>query len=258
MKKLWVLATLLCCFWALGGSAAPAIPSLTQPVMDEAQALAPATRSYLNSELKRLWDSGGSQIAVLTVPSLDGEPIEAYSIKVTDAWKLGTAKKDNGVLLLIAVQDHKLRIEVGQGNEGVLTDVQSSRIIRQVIAPLFKSGDMDNGVIAGVANIVSLTDPQFSFSQEAPAQPRHLRHPATGAGPLGFLVPFLPIGFFLLIFLLIVLGGGGRGGRGGWGGGGWGGGGWSSGGGGWSSGGGGGGFSGGGGGFSGGGSSGSW
>jgi uncharacterized protein len=99
-------------------------------VHDEANVLSPATKAQLEALLKAERDSTSNQIAVLIVPSLEGEDIDGYGIRVADAWKLGTKKNDNGVLLLVALQDKKVRIEVGQGLEGVLTDALSSRINR--------------------------------------------------------------------------------------------------------------------------------
>ena len=198
----WIWGVLCCgAVWA-----APAIPALTDPVMDQAGLLQGETKQYLNAELRRLKESGGSQIVVFIIPSLEGEEITTYSIKVTDQWQLGTAEKDNGVLLLLAVQERKLRIEVGQGNEGVLTDLQASRIIRQGISPLFKSGDYDSGIISGVASIIGLTDPTFELSGGEQRQVRSERprkeHNA------------LPIIIFIII-VVIALMSNRRGGRGG-------------------------------------------
>ncbi len=213
-KILTSLSTLFClCFLGIPlGISAVAIPVLTDPVMDNAGMLQAQTARYLSDELRRLKDSGGSQIVVLTVPELDGEAIEAYSVRVASEWKLGTEKKDNGVLLLIAAKERKLRIEVGQGNEGVLTDVQSSRIIRQAIAPLMKSGDVDSAVVSGVASIVALTDPDFVLSQ---GQDRRVSNASSSEGGKNAF----PMIFFIIIVIIALIssrgGGGGRGGRGG-------------------------------------------
>ncbi len=123
-------------------------------VHDDAHVLKQETVDQLEKELKTYEDSTSNQIAILIIPSLDGDVLEEYSLKVAEKWKLGQKTKDNGVLLLIAVDDHKMRIEVGQGLEGVLTDAQSSRIIRNEIAPEFRRGDYDTGVKAGVDGMV--------------------------------------------------------------------------------------------------------
>ncbi|PKN46816.1 MAG: methanol dehydrogenase [Deltaproteobacteria bacterium HGW-Deltaproteobacteria-17] len=238
--------------WATVASAKPfAVPDLTGPVVDRAGMLSEPARARLTAALTGLWEGGGSQIAVLTVPDLGGESIEQASIRVTDVWKLGTKKGDNGVLFLIARDDRKLRIEVGQGLEGQLTDAHSRRILDDTVTPHFKAGNFDAGVMAGVRAIVALTDPGVDssawFEGAIPPTPRHRKSPVP---------PGLIILFFLVLFGVVASLGGrgsgrgsGRGGGGFWIAGGGGGGGFS---------GGGGGFSGGGGGFSGGGASGSW
>lgn len=207
MRKLAFAIATLCCLLCCGlALAVPAIPALTEPVMDQAGLLRPETLRYLNGELRRLHESGGSQIAVLIIPSLEGEELEPFSIRVADQWKLGSATKDNGVLLLMAVKERKLRIEVGQGNEAVLTDVQSSRIIRNGMTPLFRSGDFDSGIITGVAHIVALTDPTFVMSQGGQGQLRRLRD---DQGRNAF-----PVIIFIIIVIIILISNR-RGGRGG-------------------------------------------
>ena len=119
-------------------------------VHDDAHILAQETIDAIEQQLKAYEDSTSNQIAILTVQSLDGEVLEEYSLKVAEAWKLGKENKDNGVLLLIAVDDHKMRIEVGQGLEGVLTDAHSNRIIRNEMTPHFRQSDYDAGVTAAV------------------------------------------------------------------------------------------------------------
>lgn len=231
------------------------VPPLTGPVVDQASMLSSATRESLSRYLHQLFERGGAQIQVATVPDLGGLSIEEASIKVTDQWKLGKKKEDRGVLLLFAPNEHKVRIEVGQGLEGELTDVTSNRIIREVIVPRMKEGSPDRAVIDGVLAIVHYTDPGL-LEEAQQGMPSRSSHFAKGGG-LGRLFTI----FFWIIILLLFLrprGGGGVGGfmtglllggmgrGGGFGDGGFGG---SGSGGGWS---------GGGGGFSGGGSSGSW
>lgn len=142
--------------WYAPLQAQKAIPQLwgTQ-VHDEAKILSAETIHKLESQLTAYEDSTSNQIAILTVLSLDGEPIESYSMRVAEEWKLGTKEKDNGVLLLIAVDDHKIRIEVGYGLEGVLTDAISSRIIRNEIAPAFRQNEYDQGVINAIHAMIA-------------------------------------------------------------------------------------------------------
>ena len=101
-------------------------------------------------------NSTGIQLAVLTIPTLEGEVLESYSMKVAETWKLGSAEKDTGVLLLIALEERSIRIEVGYGLEGVLTDTKCGLIIRNIIAPEFRNGNYQAGIVNAVNNITGL------------------------------------------------------------------------------------------------------
>lgn len=150
-----LLAIFIAAFIFSTATAQKPVPELWgSRVHDDAHVLQQETIDQLELQLKRYEDSTSNQIAILTVTSLEGEVIEEYSLRVAEVWKLGSAKNDNGVLLLVAVDDHKMRIEVGQGLEGVLTDAQSSRIIRNELAPAFRRGDYDGGIRAGINAIV--------------------------------------------------------------------------------------------------------
>lgn len=157
---------LLVLFLTLMLQAAPAsardIPSLTARVNDYAAMLAPATRQQLESVLAALEKEESTQLAVLTIDSLQGENLEEFSLKVVEKWQLGQKRLDNGALLLIAKNDRKLRIEVGYGLEGVLTDLTSGRIIRDIITPQFKNGNFDQGVIDGVSAMIAAVRGEFS------------------------------------------------------------------------------------------------
>lgn len=221
------------------------VPALTGPVVDEGGMLSPSARAKLSRFLQELHENAGTQIQVLTVNDLGGLSIEEASIKVTDAWKLGSAKADNGILLMLSRQERRVRIEVGQGYEGDLPDVTASRIIRDVVIPRFKEGDIDRGVIDGVLAIVHYVNPKYLEGHTA--APRSEK-----SFPIPFWVIILAVfGFFILPAFLRPRFGRRNSWRGwdDWGGGGFGGFGGGSGGGGWS---------GGGGGFSGGGASGGW
>jgi uncharacterized protein len=135
---------------------AKAIPAGGKAVVDEAGVLSKQVNKALSNALYQLKSQTGNEIAVLTVKSLEDETIDGYSIKVADQWKLGTKGKDNGVLFLIAVDDRKMRIEVGRGLEGDLPDVIAGRII-QSVKPYFKKGDYKSGIILGVSHIVKRT-----------------------------------------------------------------------------------------------------
>jgi len=249
-------------------SGVPAQPG--DPVTDLAGMLSPAATEHLNRELRRQWQEGHFQMAILILPSLQDRPIEDLSIQVARAWALGDKQASNGVLLLVAAQDHKMRIEVGSRLEGVLPDIICRRIIGDVMAPRLRQGDNDGAITAGAAAITAVLAPQDPLAAEAPsvdadsdadAQDQGGASSAGKAlaagGILGILFWLLgqPMLWILLVWLLLsVLRRGGGFGGGGFYGGGFGGGGFGGGG----FGGGGGGFGGGGGGFSGGGSSGGW
>ncbi len=186
------------------------VPSLTGPVVDAGGIISTQTQGYLDQELRALRDSTGTQLVVLTVPELEGEDIAQFSIRVVEQWQLGDAEKDRGVLLLLAVKERKLRIEVGQGLEGDLTDAYSKRIIDKRIVPLFRNGDYDAGIISGVNAIASITDPNFSFGGEADAGGGvPIRKGPTGL--IGMLLHFFPfLLFFGVMILMHVMRGGGR------------------------------------------------
>ncbi len=163
-KTLLVLiACIACCFSSLGQKAIPELWG--QRVHDEAHVLKAETIDQLEKNLERYEDSTSNQIAILIIQSLDDEVLEDYSMKVVDKWKLGSKKNDNGVLLLIAVNDHKMRIEVGEGLEGTLTDAMSNRIIRNEMAPEFRRGDYDAGVLAAIASIKKAIRGEYSAEE---------------------------------------------------------------------------------------------
>ncbi|MGH8603850.1 MAG: TPM domain-containing protein, partial [Gammaproteobacteria bacterium] len=126
------------------------IPPLTARIIDQTGTLSAAQRLDLENKLHAFESAKGSQIAVLIVPTTQPEAIEQYSMRVVEQWRLGRKGIDDGALLVVAKDDRKLRIEVGYGLEGVLTDATSKRIISEVITPLFKAGDFHAGIAAGV------------------------------------------------------------------------------------------------------------
>lgn len=130
------------------------VPNLSGPVVDQTKTIDWNTERQLEASLKNFKLSYGTQIQLLVVKSLEGESIEGFSMKVADKWKLGTKGGDNGVLFLIAKDDRKLRIEVGQGLEGSLTDLQSGRIIDTVV-PFFKRNDYQAGIVVGLSGIAN-------------------------------------------------------------------------------------------------------
>lgn len=129
------------------------VPKLKGPVNDLAGILSDDKKTEIENFLFEIEKKSDVQIAVLTIPSLEGENCEEYSLRVAETWQLGSKEKDSGVLLLVAVNDKKMRIEVGYGLEANLTDAAAGRIIRNVIAPEFKTGNFGSGIFLGVKAI---------------------------------------------------------------------------------------------------------
>jgi len=134
------------------------VPTLKARVTDLTQTLTPTERTALEDKLAAFEAKKGSQIAVLLVPTTQPEDIAQYSIRVVDQWKIGREKSDDGILVLVAKNDRKLRIEVGRGLEGAIPDLYAKRIISDVIGPKFKQGDFAGGLDAGVDSLIGLVD----------------------------------------------------------------------------------------------------
>lgn len=222
-------------------------PVLNRPVVDEAGWLSVNERQELENWLFIFRQEGKGQVQVVIVSDLHGLPIESYSIQLMDRWKTGDHKRDDGVLFIAAANDRKMRIEVGQGLEGVLTDLQSKRILDDRVRPQFREKNYSAGIVAGVYEILSTLDPGFVATMRGQNQD-HVSRPGGSESHDGNSYLFwIILAFFILSSLFgrgrnrsgllpFVLGyGAGRGSRGGWSGGG--GSGWSGGGGGFSGGG---------------------
>ncbi len=145
-----------------GVVAQQAVPALTGRVVDRAGILSDATEQALTERFAAHEAATSNQVAVLTVPSLEGEAVEDLALRVFRTWELGQADRDNGVLLLVARDDRELRIEVGYGLEGDLTDAEAGRIIRGEIVPRFRDGDFDGGVLAGAEAVVGSLDGTYA------------------------------------------------------------------------------------------------
>ena len=143
-----------------------AVPSLSGPVVDKAGILSRNEFNKIENFLLDLNNKSQIQIAVLIVPSLEGEPIEDYSMQVAEKWKLGDKEKDSGALLVVAVKDKKLRIEVGYGLEQNLTDSRSGQIIRNFIAPQFRSGNYGEGIYDGIKAMAAYASEDESLLKE--------------------------------------------------------------------------------------------
>lgn len=176
------LAGLMLCLFAGLAWAAPAgdagglvaIPPLTARVTDLAGTLDAGQRAALEQKLAAFEARKGAQVAVLVVPSTQPENIEQFGIRLLEAWKIGRKGADDGVILIVARDDRRLRIEVGYGLEGALNDATAKRIIAETITPRFKAGDLPGGIGAGVDAILKVID-----GEELPPAP------ARGAAPQG-------------------------------------------------------------------------
>lgn len=192
-----LLAITLC--WAVASGAQVAVPPLGGRVTDLTATLTDEQKSVLEQTLRSFEDRKGSQVAVLIVPSTAPESIEQFALRVAEQWKLGRKNVDDGAILVVAKADRTLRIEVGYGLEGALTDAASKRIISEIIVPRFRQGDFYGGITAGVDRILRVID------GEPLPKPEERRN----GGPQWFGLVF-PIGIFLAIIaggvLQIVLG----------------------------------------------------
>ena len=192
---------------ALAGAAfaAPNFPRLSGRVVDEANLLSPEAERSLTARLQALEESTGRQMVVATIPDLQGYPIEDYGYQLGRSWGIGDAKRDDGVLLIVAPNDRKVRIEVGYGLEPILTDSLTSVIIQSRILPAFRSGDMEAGILAGAEAVAA----QLALPEgEAKANVRKAAEAARegGGSPLVTLI------VLVLIFWVLasVMRGGGR------------------------------------------------
>jgi uncharacterized protein len=188
-----LLALLLC--WAASALALVAVPPVTGRVVDQTATLDAGDIASLTQTLGDLETRKGSQIAVLIVPTTDGEAIEQFSLRVAEAWKIGRKKIDDGALLVIAKNDRRLRIEVGYGLEGALTDATTRRIIDEDITPKFKTGDFAGGVAAGINRMIRVIDGEKLPEPE----PEHWQSP----GLSNYIDPFNPF----VIGAVFIIGG---------------------------------------------------
>ncbi len=188
-----VLAAALAALGVPAPAAALEVPFLSGRVVDEAGILGPDAEQNLTRTLEELERATGAQVAVLTVPSLGGEALEDYSLRVAETWRLGSAERDDGVLLLIVRDDRKMRFEVGHGLEGAIPDVLAGRILDNLVRPRFRAGDFDGGVGAGVEAVAALVRGEAA---EAVVPP-----PAAGFSRTLGCAPFF---FWVLLFFVIL------------------------------------------------------
>jgi uncharacterized protein len=173
-------------------------PTLTGRIVDQANIIPADTRAALEPKLAELEEKSGIQLVVATVSSLEGQDIEPYANELFRSWKLGEKQKNNGVLLLVAPNERRVRIEVGYGLEGTLTDALSKIIIANAIAPRFKTGDFGGGITRGVDDIITVLTTDASEWQKRPSL-RLDRQP--DADPAGWI---LTTGLFVFLLLFLV------------------------------------------------------
>jgi len=191
-----ILAFMMC--WVFAGAAFVAradvaVPPLTGRVVDLTATLTPDEAASLEQKLKDFETRKGSQVAVLIVPTTQPETIEQYSLRVAEVWKLGRKKVDDGVLLIVAKNDRKLRIEVGYGLEGALNDATSKRIIDEIITPKFRSGDFAGGISDGADRILKVID----------GEPLPAPKPEGEVPDFGAIADYFPF-----LFIIVLVGGG--------------------------------------------------
>jgi uncharacterized protein len=199
--KALLLALLLC--WAPAALADVAVPPLVGRVVDTTNTLNSSYVETLNQRIRDFEKRKGSQIAVLIVPTTQPETIEQYSLRAAETWKIGRKKIDDGALLVVAKNDHRLRIEVGYGLEGALTDVTARRIIDEVIVPHFKTGDFAGGISDGLNRMIGVID-----GERLPAPKPEASHgPEPDWNALSSFMPFALFGaLFVGSFLRTLFG----------------------------------------------------
>lgn len=183
-----------CLLLSAGPVTALDVPNLSGYVNDYANMISPDMKATLMEGLRTYEQTDSTQVVILTVPSLEGDAIEDFSIRVAEAWKIGQKGKDNGVIVVVSKEDRKIRIEVGRGLEGKLTDLAAGRIIDLVIKPRFKQGDFDGGFREGVVALIKATRGEFTAEPGRQGTDRR-----SGGGNFSRFITFL-------IFTVIGLG----------------------------------------------------
>jgi uncharacterized protein len=195
--KISVLAAAALLVVFTGYAAALEVPELRGRVNDYANILTASQRDSLETVLRGAGEKTSSQVALLTVTSLDGEVLEDFSLRVAEQWKLGQEEFDNGVLLLVAMAEKKMRIEVGYGLESIVTDLKSGYIIREIIVKEFKRGRYYDGIHNGLQAVTGLITKEFQIT---PQQLERYKKSQRRTKPLGSVI-------FMIVMALIMLSG---------------------------------------------------
>ena len=199
MKRLLLSFFSLLFFFIIPNSAnATSYPQQMGYVNDFAAVLTPQFASQLDAQLRVFEQKTTDQIAVVTIPTTQPDTIEDYSIHLAEKWKIGQKGKDNGIIMLFVMKDHTMRIEVGRGLEGDLTDIQSKHIQDNYIVPAFKKGNYEQGIQAGV-NAVIITITHGSIRPNSLTTQTSI--PQQSSSPYDYLFPYIPFGLFLIFIL---------------------------------------------------------
>ncbi|MDR6342228.1 uncharacterized protein HNQ91_005305 [Filimonas zeae] len=201
-KLLYILLFAGVCINALAQNVLPK-PNPPRLVVDNANVLSPEQRDILEQQLVALDDSTSNQICIVTIPTLDDYPIEDYAVSLFRSWGIGNKKTNNGVLILVAARDRKMRIEVGYGLEGAIPDITTASIIDNDMKPSFKNGNFYQGLSKAVNSLSKAAAGEYKVAREK----KNNRDGGGGGG--GF------IGLIVIIIIIVLLSGGGGGGRGG-------------------------------------------
>jgi uncharacterized protein len=200
-------------FLTLSSAQALVVPQLQEYVNDYAGMISPSVRSKIEKDLRAFEESDSTQIVILTVLSLEGENIEEFGIKVAEAWKVRRQGKDNGVFFIVAKQERKIRIEVGRGLQGRVTDLTAGRIIDVAIKPKFKGGDFDGGFIAGTSSLIDAARVMSKAEgthvpavKQAPTRTSNKKDDQAAAACLGLsgTCLFVVVGIFVLNIAIMV------------------------------------------------------
>ena len=183
------------------------IPTLTQPVHDQANMFSPHLVTSLNQALTNWYDAGGAQIAILTIPSLEGKDLFTISHQTATIWKLGRKGKDDGLLLFFAKEDRKIRIEVGYGLEGSIPDAIAKRVINTILTPNFRQGEFDRGLLQALMALTNRSNPDMSFAYyfkghlppQVSLKNKHM------PGTMTLFDTIFSYGFFVFFILFIIM-----------------------------------------------------
>ncbi|QUL38229.1 YgcG family protein [Erythrobacter sp. JK5] len=211
MRRLLILVAMLASLLALPLAAQPEFPELTGRVVDNADILSPETEAQLTTQLEAFEAQSQRQLVVVTLPTLQGTDIADYGYQLGREWGLGDAERNDGALLIVAPNEREVRIEVGYGLEGILTDAYSKIIIEQDIVPRFREGDMEGGIVAGTTAIANhLLLPEAEAIQ---LMTRQATEASGNSGEPVWVLPLLIVVPLLIILVPVVIGTSGSTGR---------------------------------------------